>query len=167
MSRTAKIFGAIIIWQVLLLIGLLVNSAYPLLIGKDIRLEVYPIDPRSLFRGNYVDLRYEFTRYENLPETTKIGDSVYIKLEKSGEVYKVSEYLSEQPEEGVFIRGTYVGYRGGKTIIAGIESFFTEREHALFLENQVNDADEIKPMVLVSVAFNGKAAIKDIIVNSP
>ena len=30
--------------------------------GKEIRVKVVPVDPRSLFRGNYARLNYDFSR---------------------------------------------------------------------------------------------------------
>jgi len=46
-----------------ILAGMLVAHAYPLWVGKEIALRVVqPIDPRSLFRGEYVILSYDLSR---------------------------------------------------------------------------------------------------------
>ena len=39
-------------------------GAMPLWTGKEIRVKVVPVDPRSLFRGNYARLNYDFSRLE-------------------------------------------------------------------------------------------------------
>ena len=47
--------------QVAILAGVFVNGFYPLWLGKEIRLETRPVDPRDLFRGNYARLGYDFS----------------------------------------------------------------------------------------------------------
>ena len=56
--------------QLLVLIGMQVSAALPLWTGTEVRVRTVPVDPRSLFRGNYARLGYEFSRFpaESLSE---------------------------------------------------------------------------------------------------
>ena len=44
--------------------------------GDQVYLEIEPVDPLSLFRGNYVDLRYDSD--VDIPDTVEWGDAVYV-----------------------------------------------------------------------------------------
>ena len=55
---------AAVLLQLMVLSGMLVLAAMPLWTGKEIRVKVVPVDPRSLFRGNYARLNYDFSRLE-------------------------------------------------------------------------------------------------------
>ena len=48
--------------QVLLLGGMVARAAYPLWAGQEVRVKTTPVDPRSLFRGNYARLGYSFSQ---------------------------------------------------------------------------------------------------------
>jgi uncharacterized membrane-anchored protein len=52
----------------LILVGMLVTHAWPLWTGEIIYLQVRPMDPRDLFRGEYVILGYDLTRLEVAPQ---------------------------------------------------------------------------------------------------
>lgn len=47
--------------QLMVLTTEFVSSVWPLWFGKPILLKTVPVDPRSLFRGNYVLLNYEIS----------------------------------------------------------------------------------------------------------
>ena len=55
-------FGAIVLAQVFLLIGLIGQREYSLRHGTEVVLETRPVDPRSLFQGDYAVLLYEISR---------------------------------------------------------------------------------------------------------
>ena len=44
--------------------------------GDEVYLEIVPVDPLSLFRGNYVDLRYEVD--VAVPDSVEYDDAVYV-----------------------------------------------------------------------------------------
>jgi len=59
--------------------------------GREVVLEVIPVDPRSLFRGDYVILGYDISRYKLPPGTTppKRNDFFYVTLRKGeGDTFK-------------------------------------------------------------------------------
>jgi uncharacterized membrane-anchored protein len=49
---------------VAILVGMLVSHGLPLWVGEPVRLAVEPVDPRDLFRGDYVILSYPIQRLE-------------------------------------------------------------------------------------------------------
>ena len=60
--------------QLLILVAMIGLRALPLLTGQTVLVRVEPVDPRDLFRGDYVILSYDFSRVppqeiEGLPET--------------------------------------------------------------------------------------------------
>jgi uncharacterized membrane-anchored protein len=143
------------------------NSVYPLWTGQEIRLETVPVDPRSLFRGNYVRLNYEISEID-MPEAVKAegmrwNEVVYVKLKPGKSNVHVFDGASlTQPETGPYIRGrlqspTVNGqpYR----IRYGIEALFAPEEKALALEDQLRDGG----IAVVMLADNGKAALKGVV----
>lgn len=61
LSFRAK-FALAIALQLLLLAGLLGFRQYTLLTGQRIWLRTVPVDPRDMFRGDYVTLSYQVSR---------------------------------------------------------------------------------------------------------
>ncbi len=48
--------------QLVVLIGMIVLRSIPYFGGQTVLLQVQPVDPRDMFRGDYVVLSYEFSR---------------------------------------------------------------------------------------------------------
>lgn len=145
------------------------NSVYPLWTGQEIRLETVPVDPRSLFRGNYVRLNYEISEIDR-PEAAKAeglrwNEIVYVKLKPGKNDVHVFDGASlTQPETGLFIRGRLQSpfvnqaeqtYR----LRYGIEALFAPKEKALALEDQLRDGG----IAVIMLANNGKAALKGVV----
>ena len=78
-----------VIFQFLILTGMYVKAAIPLWTGQEIRVKTIPVDPRSLFRGNYARLRYDFDRVDekhfDTKEILRTGDIVYVSLDKQAD----------------------------------------------------------------------------------
>jgi uncharacterized membrane-anchored protein/uncharacterized membrane protein len=105
------------------------KSEYLLSHGKLIKLQLQPLDPRSMIQGDYVRLRYVISEppiyQDNLEERTAKGKiSVVLAPNAAKTVYEFRrEYKSGEqlaPDE-VRLNGERVGYEG---IEYGIESFF-------------------------------------------
>ena len=141
--------------------------------GREVVLEVIPVDPRSLFRGDYVILGYDISRYKLPPGTTppKRNDFFYVTLRKGeGDKWQSVAGSTEQPadvkpDEAV-IRGRveYV-YDPPKdeppgtmvNLHYGIESFFVPEGTGRELEKMVG---EKKISAVIAVDDGGTAAIK-------
>jgi len=72
--------------------------------GDEIVLEVVPVDPRDLFRGDYVNLRYDISTI-NLDETPhdfgfSQGEPIYGTLSQKGELWTMDSVSHERPRTG-------------------------------------------------------------------
>ena len=157
-----------IIFQTCVLAGEYLAAIYPIWTGQAIKLKTLPIDPRSLFRGNYARLRYDIT---TLPEAEfqhsgrlRNGEVIFVSLEGDQDgVYSYSGVSLDKPDTGVFIRGRiankiYERNASSYRIKYGIEAYFAPKEKALALERKLRNA-----LAVVMVADNGRATLQDVI----
>jgi uncharacterized membrane-anchored protein len=140
--------------------------------GRIVTLQVVPVDPRDMFRGDYVVLSYKISR---LDLNQIAGDSdidgrgmVFVTLAESNGVWdavSVSRKMPSLADGQVVIRGEVTSaYRNVQTdkeavanIVYGIESFFVPEGKGRHIEDERN-----KDNVTVDVALgrDGRAAIK-------
>ncbi len=96
--------------RTLFLIGLLVELVAVLMIflpnallvatGTTVTLKTIPVDPRSIFRGDYVVLSYEIAQKYSGPgpkENTYASIPVYATLEKKDNVFVAKEFTTVKP----------------------------------------------------------------------
>lgn len=141
--------------QVVILAGVFVNGFYPLWLGKEIRVETRPVDPRDLFRGNYARLGYDFS---TLPATGfRPGDVIYLPLEQDGDLWRGLTPSHQPPAQGLYLRGRVSGlpWGGTRRVTYGIEALFAPKEKALKLERELRDG----AVAVLKVAPNGRAAL--------
>ena len=141
--------------QVVILAGVFVNGFYPLCLGKEIRVETRPVDPRDLFRGNYARLGYDFS---TLPATGfRPGDVIYLPLEQDGDLWRGLTPSHQPPAQGLYLRGRVSGlpWGGTRRVTYGIEALFAPKEKALQLERELRDG----AVAVLKVAPNGRAAL--------
>ncbi|WP_010283516.1 GDYXXLXY domain-containing protein [Bacillus timonensis] len=127
--------------------------------GREIKLELAPVDPRSMLQGDYVILRYEIAEINEL-ENMRSGNRVYIiaKKDKNGVYQRENILTSINPDEyqlandEVLIAGKYNGYNG---VILGIESYFVK-------EGTGQDLQRDAKYAKVIVSINGNALLKSI-----
>src|SRR5437867_3948101 len=63
-SLEIKLLVAVVVAQVAILAGMIVLDGLPLVLGERVKLKVVPVDPRDFFRGDYVVLSYDFSRFD-------------------------------------------------------------------------------------------------------
>ena len=99
-------FGAIVLAQVLLLIGVISQREYSLRHGTEVILQTRPIDPRSLFQGDYAILAYEISIPPREGQFSN-RDSVYVYLEESPESWRGVDYRLRRDgsDKRPFIKG--------------------------------------------------------------
>src|SRR5215210_1183022 len=61
-GRERKVLVLTAAAQIMILLGMIALRAIPLVTGQTVLVRVEPVDPRDLFRGDYVILSYEFSR---------------------------------------------------------------------------------------------------------
>lgn len=107
----------------LILISMTVEPITTNILGEEIFIKTKPLDPRDIFRGDYVQLNYEINdinlekldeeilklkdKEEENPFEYLRGKKVYVSLKKSGKFYVVDKVTLKKPAEGIFLRGKY------------------------------------------------------------
>lgn len=172
MSSRQKIFFIIV---VILQLGVLAFMAgkqeYILASGEKILLKCEPVDPRSLFSGDYVVLSYEITRIDLTRITVKPGEErsfdygevIYVALEKvpDGMFWKASAISRDIS----WLKGKYRTVLMGRmdrynNIKFGLEDYFVPQNEGKVIEQDLNNV-----YVEVSVTGNGASAISRLFLN--
>ncbi|WP_375561624.1 GDYXXLXY domain-containing protein [Bernardetia sp. OM2101] len=159
--KNKSLIYLVVLFQVLVLGGMFAKAFYPVMVGTPIKLKVLPIDPRDLFRGNYVNLGYDFSRIDldAIPNdldsialnTLTYGDELFVELalDSNKEFYETvglwQNPTKKSTPQNLLLKGTRrkdtfsFWNRGYNTIsiTAGIESFFTKKENALSLQDKM------------------------------
>ena len=165
-NKMLKGLIAAIVFQFIVLTGMYVKAVLPLWFGTEIKVNTIPVDPRSMFRGNYARLRYEFSQIEmqHFSDTDKLreGEIVFISLktDENG-IYKFSSASLIKPNNGIFLQGRIERHRWSKEahIKYGIEAFFAPKTKALELENKMRKG----AIAVLMVSSDGKARLKNIL----
>ncbi|GGB86387.1 hypothetical protein GCM10011352_10360 [Marinobacterium zhoushanense] len=139
------------------------SSIWPLKYGQPVLLKTEPIDPRSLFRGNYVRLNYSVSSIDSTlaAEPFRRHQVVYVALRPEGRYHVAEALLHEPPEQGPFIRGR-VRWASSEfyRIEYGIEAFFMPKEKALAAQSAVREREAWAQVYLLD---SGRAAIADLL----
>ena len=165
-----------IIFQILLIIAMLAYALMPLYLGKEVKVRVKLYDPRDLFRGNYVSLRYDFSDFSNLQQSKfdeKTGVEIYIydrNISKNDEIYAIlkqdanatyafDKFSFTKPKDTLFLAGKFDGYSFVKY---GIEEFYMPTKKAQQTEQEMLDQD-VDAVAVLMVMDDGRARLKDLI----
>ncbi len=147
--------------------------------GQVVHLRTAPIDPRDLFRGDFVRLQYEINSVREEQRDPAAAASkrerprhevMYTRLQPAGEgLYEAIGTSTTRPAEGLFIRGRLadswrLGWRGaGHTLVKyGIEQLFVEQGSGLAIEKRRGSRDALQVPMEVEVALSpsGTAVIR-------
>ena len=166
MIRALRI-GVIVLIQAAVLLFMVYDRAQTLETGTQVFLKTRPVDPRSLFRGYYVDLDYEIGR---LTIADLEGDGqferhqpIFVTLETRGDHWGATGIYTTHPRvigAQVVIKGT-VDWVTDETVSIGygIDSYFIPEGDGQEIEALLRtDPDAVR----VGVAINdtGKAVIR-------
>jgi uncharacterized membrane-anchored protein len=144
--------------------------------GREITLPIIPVDPRDLFRGEYVRLGYDIGRVPvSLLDGPAPGanEAFYVVIEKQADgawkPIKVSRAFPRDAPDRVVLKGAWPSTRrreqaGNATqqVRYGIESYFVPEGQGKRLEDL---AREKRMAALIAVDSSGEAAIKGIIID--
>ncbi len=151
-----------------ILLGFIGYNYYTLSLGQEILLKTVPVDPNDLFRGDFVNLRYEISAID----LTRIGyDSPFMdgenvfatlaKGEKFWFVTRVGHYSQPLQRNEVCIKGKVTNsYQNGINVQWGIESYFVPEGKGRDIEREIRNVS-----VKVSVDRTCRALIKELYIN--
>jgi uncharacterized membrane-anchored protein len=99
-----------VLLQVALLVGMIAYRQYWVATGEKILLRTAPVDPRDLFRGDYVSLRYDISAIDlsalDVKESFKPNEKIYVILEKNPDnTFSAKSVSRDLPVGKRFIQG--------------------------------------------------------------
>jgi uncharacterized membrane-anchored protein len=171
-ARERKILLVTVIAQLAILLGMIALRAVPLVTGQTVLVRVQPVDPRDLFRGDYVILSYDFSRVsregiQGLSDGERTswkklqGRPVYVTLvpDSIPGHHRAEKVTVVKPENGLFIKGHMEQYGSMKF---GIESYFVQEGTGRVYEQAIR---ERKLTAELAVASDGQAALRGLRIN--
>ncbi|GAK46032.1 conserved protein [Tepidicaulis marinus] len=174
--------AAIFLAQALFLGAMIWDRMALLRSGTEVTLAIEPVDPRDLFRGDYVVLTYDISRLEESKlagdNGFEEGDEVWVTLEEQDGLWQAAALYRAAPDDGIFIKGR-VDYAIGArprtveeeepcencrmlTLFYGIESYFVPEGTGWDLEEQRN---ENRLAARIALGSDGEAAIKGLLLD--
>lgn len=166
-ARERKILLVTVAAQLLILLGMIALRAVPLVTGQTVLVRVVPVDPRDLFRGDYVILSYEFSRIppqgiHGLPESQwgRVskwkGRTVYVKLVPDSVPghWRAEKVSFVKPSAAPFLKGQ-MGSHG--SLEFGIEAYYVQEGTGRRYEEAIRDR---KLSAELAVTSSGQAALR-------
>ncbi len=175
MTKYKKLLFFILVAAQLAVLGSMIFKQERLLSGgTKIILKCVPVDPRSLFSGDYVILRYKITNIDTEKLKVKTGISfsmdqtIYVALEKdaSAPYYNAAEVSTDiETLSGRYpavIRGK-VEYTYDNSIYVryGVENYFVPQNKGHYIESNMDSTT-----VEVSIDAKGNSAISRLFVKN-
>ena len=168
--RERPLLIATVALQLAVLLSMIAFQATPLITGETILVRVIPIDPRDMFRGDYVILSYEFNRVppegiEGLPQNLYQADdavwrgqTVYVTMapEPDGVHWHATHYSIYPPDTGTYLRGELTA---PGAISYGIDAFYVQEGTGLAYEEAIRDR---ALSAEIAVAPDGRATLVDL-----
>ena len=156
-GHTRGLLLAGVFFQLLVLSAMIVLHATPYVVGDRIWLHVRPVDPRDVFRGDYVVLSYDFSRLPpgsipgappppswwggNADDAAWWEDrTVYVGLEPEadGKHWRSTGVSFEKPSTPKFLKGRFTRDNWANQLNFGIEAYFVPEGQGLALEQRRN-----------------------------
>jgi uncharacterized membrane-anchored protein len=178
MKRILRHSGVIaaFLLQVALLAWIVADRALLLARGQEIRLQVVPVDPHDLFRGDYVVLSYAISRLQTDKlagdDDFNAGDAIYVSLARTGDEWQPTALHRAPRGEGVVLKGHVDTTESGNDscvppcyayrVNYGLEEFYVPEGEGRALETLRNDQHI---SVDVAVAASGRSALKRLLVD--
>jgi uncharacterized membrane-anchored protein len=154
-------------FQLMVLWTMILMRLGPLWSGETILLRVVPVDPRDMFRGDYVILGYEFSRLPpqgvqglgHLSHTNRdqwAGRTIYVSLvpEGDGRHWRLDHFSVDRPTSGKYPRGRIVNWGRAEF---GIESYYVQEGKGIDYEQAIRSR---RLSAEVAVTADGQAALR-------
>jgi uncharacterized membrane-anchored protein len=166
-ANERKILKVAVAAQLVILVAMIALRAIPLVAGETVLVRVMPVDPRDLFRGDYVILSYDFSRVssesiEGLSEHERRswkkleGRPVYVQLVPDSVPghMRAEKVTVMKPAAGPFIKGQMERYGALKF---GIEAYYVQEGTGRVYEQAIRDR---KLSAELAVSPSGQAALR-------
>ncbi|MCL2154428.1 MAG: GDYXXLXY domain-containing protein [Leptospirales bacterium] len=180
------LFPIIVAAQLFVLVFMIAKQELLLANGAKVLLKCEPIDPRSLFSGDYVILNYEISRIggditskSNIRDLYNFeGKDIYVALrlkpnDMHYHVAAISDNLNElKQNHSIIIRGRVeetiikeIEWTGGEELQLrvkyGVESYFVPQGEGKKIENRLSSVS-----IEVSISDNGDSAISKLFIEN-
>jgi uncharacterized membrane-anchored protein len=171
--NTKHIFIGIAVFWLVIFGGLIAFNEFTVRTGQEVLLKTRPIDPRDLFRGDYVILTYDISEIntkESLASSFDYNERVYVLLDIDrngvGSYYGIQK--NKPTGDGVvFIEGRVrsvihriIDDEPVINVEYGIESYFVPEGRGLEIERNLGEI-----YTKVSLDKNGRAIIRSLILD--
>jgi uncharacterized membrane-anchored protein len=181
-----KLLVLALVFQIVILSVMVFTNYAIVLWGEKITVKVEPVDPRSLFQGDYVRLGYPFNqldlntvRYDFDPTKITNDETIYLIFTPVNKTYEPS-FVTQNPKKTagqVYIKGKFLymtynpntfdktkdrGENSPPSILRaewGIEQYFVPEGKGKEIENQIRDGVVYARLSI----FHGKARIIELI----
>jgi len=172
-SRRKIIFIAAVLLQAVILLSMIARQELLLKNGTKVMLKCVPVDPRSLFSGDYVRLNYvisEIRKGETEAEHKKFdefseGDTIYVALvkNKSDRFYSIADFGKNADElksrYPVILKGTVEDVYSTLSIKYGLETYFVPQNEGKDIETRIAEVSAV-----VSIADDGNSALSKLFI---
>jgi hypothetical protein len=169
----------------LILSGMIVAHAWPLWTGRIVTMKVAPVDPRDLFRGEYVHLdtpagqlyragtgvkpspAWTLVRpIDRVFDEVRPGSLVYVQLapSESGDYVPVS--VSRAPEANALnLRGRarWAPGAGALTVDYGLDAFYVQEGKGRRVEEAIRQRRNVQ--MQIAIASSGHARLKTLLID--
>jgi uncharacterized membrane-anchored protein len=168
--KTLLAVAAVALAQTAVLASMVIDRVTLLHTGREIVLPIIPVDPRDLFRGEYVRLSYGISTVPMAwvdGSPSRRNEVLYVVVEKKAEdeawqaVRAARTFPGDLNPDQVVLKGR-VQFGNGTTVRYGIESYFVPEGEGSRLEALARNR---KLAALVTVDKAGNAAIKGLIID--
>jgi uncharacterized membrane-anchored protein len=163
-----KMFIFIGVFWILIFGGFIGFKEYTLRTGQEVLLKTLPVDPRDLFRGDYVILTYDINTIDTNTlsydvSDFKIHDTVYAILDIDDDtIGTLSALEKKKPSENIFIKGRVTNiFQNTLHIEYGIESYFVEEGKGRNIERNLGEI-----YTKIAVDNFGNAVIRSLVLDS-
>ena len=168
MRASWKIYAAVVIIQIIILLSIPLQRVYLISEGRQIDLPIEPVDPFDPFGGYYVQLQYGKLSYPGsnmISDKYQHGNTVYAVLEEiNGNLWQVSEFVTLEQLDAV--KGKEVILKGKTNrgrVEYNIERYYIDEKTGIELEKKLIGASDKRARI--SVVSDGRALIRAVIVD--
>jgi uncharacterized membrane-anchored protein len=166
-ARERKVLLITVAAQLLILVAMIGLRALPLVTGQTVLVRVVPVDPRDLFRGDYVTLSYDFSRVppegvegisadERGSRSKLEGRTVYVPLvpDSDGVHMRADKPTVVKPAAGLFLKGQMHRYG---SMEFGIEAYYVQEGTGHRYEQAIRNKQLSAELAVTS---SGQAALR-------